>query len=171
MASAQPNATNEDVTYSESLNLNPTGPGTYSARVPVAWSNGIGAAHGGWLLSLNLKAVLAEVAAQNANLSHPISVNSQYLSPAHPKDGLMSITAKVLRIGKRFAFAQSTTINGRGEIALVSSFCIGETVRAPGVPASIMDFGPQLAIESMRMPEMIPPEECVDFGDVFMKGR
>lgn len=74
-------------------------------------------------------------------------------------------------MGKRFAFAQATTVNGKNEVAAISSYCIGEMVRAPGVPASIMDFGPQLSIDGMRMPEMIPPEACEDFGSVFMKGR
>ncbi|KAI9006900.1 thioesterase-like superfamily-domain-containing protein [Hyaloraphidium curvatum] len=165
-------ASMDDVTFAESMSqLEEIEPGTYRAAVPPVWSNGIGAAHGGWLLALNLNAVLKETAKVKPNLQHPLSVTSQYLAPAHPRDGLISVTARVLRHGKRFAFAQSTTVNGKNEIALVATFCIGEAVKAPGVPAAVVDFGPQLSIEQMRMPEMIPPDACVEFSEVYMKGR
>lgn len=150
----------EDVFFASSMQLNDQGNGVYTASVPLSWTNGIGAAHGGWALGLNLNAVLKEVSKKSPHLSHPMSSTSQYLAPAHPRDGGVKITVTVLRRGKRFAFAESRTENGKGELAILATFCIGEAVKAPGVPASIADHGPQLSIESMRYPEMIPPNEC-----------
>lgn len=76
-AGSSPSLSTDEVVFYDSMNLTETGNGVYSALVPTMWTNGIGAAHGGWLLALNLNAVLKEVGKLNKNLSHPISVNSQ----------------------------------------------------------------------------------------------
>jgi acyl-CoA thioesterase len=121
--------------------VRPSGSGRYRGLIDPRWTIGT-APNGGYLLSIALSAVAAEVPHP-----HPLAVSAHYVSRADPGDAEVSV--EVVRIGRTTSTA-SATIAQDGTPRVLVAATYGDLDGAHG-PTSIQ----------AERPEYPPPDACV----------
>ena len=113
----------------------------WEAEIAPGWDVG-GNADGGYTL-----AIAARAAAEAAERPDPVTITAHYLSPGHP--GPVTIEARVVRRGRRFATVQAVLASAKAPVlALLGSF--SELGAYPG-PERV----------EAEPPDLPPPEDCL----------
>ncbi len=117
------------------------GNGIWAGEIAPGWDIG-GNADGGYLL-----AIAARAAAEAAERPDPVTVTAHYLSPG--RVGPVTVEARVVRQGRRFATVQATLASSSVPLlALLGSFAALGSYDGP----ERIDAAP---------PELPPPEDCL----------
>lgn len=101
--------------FDTDVSVTPLGEGRYDAPIREGWDIN-GNANGGYLMAL-----VANAMRQESGRAHPISVNMHYLAPGPA--GEATVTARVMKSGKRFATVAATlSRDGRDLVTALGVF-------------------------------------------------
>ena len=132
--------------FDRAVAVDRTGDGRYRVAVDGAWNIG-DAPNGGYLLSLSLAAVAAELAGPAEAHPHPLAVSAHFASRADPGDA--EVTVEVVRVGRGTSTARAILSQGaKARVVVTATYGDLDAMRGP------------TAIGADR-PEFPPPESCV----------
>lgn len=117
--------------------------GNYRAVLEPGWDVG-GNANGGFMLAIAARAMAAE-----AGRPDPVTITAHYLAPG--RVGPMTVDARVVKQGKRFAVATGAIFSGGGQPLLQVLGTFGDLGQA-GAAVQRIEVEP---------PELPPPGDCV----------
>lgn len=127
--------------FDQGVAVRTLGAGRYGGEIDPGWNIG-NAPNGGYLLSIALAAIAAEVPHP-----HPLAVSAHYVSRTEP--GAAEVAVTVVRIGRTTSTA-SATIEQDGAPRVLATATYGDLDDAHG-PTSIQ----------AERPEFPPPEACI----------
>lgn len=132
--------------FDEATAAAPLGHGRWSTPVHDGWDIG-GNANGGYLLGLAARAMSAA-----AERPDPVTISAHYLRPGAP--GPASVTASVIKTGRRFATVSATLADSeeRPILQVLGAFSDLGDASLDGADIERVDATP---------PDLPPPDDCV----------